>query len=91
MVPFLAEQGILKKHILCVHEGIKPHKCDLCGKAFSRQSAVNDHVKIFHEGIKDFQCDLCGKEFNHKSHLNRHKKNVHEKSENQTLISESIF
>lgn len=47
-------------------------KCDLCGKAFVTQVALNKHRKKTHQGTKEFMCQLCDRTFNTQSSLTRH-------------------
>ena len=61
--------------------GHKDHKCETCGKSFSRGYSMKKHCRKFHEGQKekkkDFKCETCGKpHFNEKS-LQRHIEKVH--------------
>ena len=44
--------GKLKKHIQCVHEKLRTHKCDLCNKAFSFKFNLKKHIRKFHGGMK---------------------------------------
>ena len=55
-----------------VHEGLKSHKCDLCGKAFCDARYLKIHVTTVHEGKKNHKCDLCDKGFTQASSLNSH-------------------
>ena len=38
----------LKRHILNIHEGIKPFKCDLCPVTFSQITNLRDHYRKMH-------------------------------------------
>ena len=40
----------LKRHVECVHEGIKPWKCVACDANFSEKSKLTMHYTKFHEG-----------------------------------------
>ena len=68
----------LNHHINTVHEGIKPHKCDTCGKAYPKQYQLQRHIKTIHEGHKPFNCDDCGKSFSQSHYLKSHIMAVHE-------------
>uniref|UniRef100_A0A8C5ZVA7 C2H2-type domain-containing protein n=1 Tax=Marmota marmota marmota TaxID=9994 RepID=A0A8C5ZVA7_MARMA len=47
------------------------HKCDECGKAFSRPSYLRTHVKT-HSGEKPYACRFCGKTFLRSYSLTEH-------------------
>ncbi|XP_040922273.1 zinc finger protein 436-like [Toxotes jaculatrix] len=68
----------LKTHEV-IHSGVKPHRCDLCPKAYMRTNDLEHHKKTVHvEGSAEPQrpssllCDFCGKEFKCRSQLAIH-------------------
>jgi uncharacterized Zn-finger protein len=45
-----------------LHLGIRPYKCDICGKSYSQSGNLAYH-KSTHAGVKSHVCHLCGKAF----------------------------
>ena len=47
------------------------HKCEICGKDFSKQNHLMYHFSI-HTGEAAYQCPICYKSFTHPSSLTKH-------------------
>ena len=67
----------LKRHILCVHENIKPFECPICKLRFKEKSKMKSHIQNLHEEKTLIQCSMCVQRFSHASSLKRHVSNVH--------------
>ena len=68
----------LKRHIKEVHEGLKEHVCEMCGRAFSQKGDMKKHYETVHlKQPKLKTCEICGKTFSAVS-LPRHIRQVHE-------------
>ena len=65
----LVTKQFLEKHLL-KHLEARPHKCNVCDKAFKRISHLGEHKKIHKKPL--FDCGQCEKAFLNNSKLNRH-------------------
>jgi KRAB domain-containing zinc finger protein len=66
-------QALLSRHVREVHDRIKNHACDICGRRFANSNARNDHRRT-HTGERPCVCHLCGKAFKTKASLFVHSK-----------------
>ncbi|XP_048205589.1 zinc finger protein 64-like [Perognathus longimembris pacificus] len=60
----------MERH-LKIHTGDKPHKCDTCGKCFSRKDKLKTHTRC-HTGQKPYKCKTCDYAAADSSSLNKH-------------------
>ena len=67
----------LKRHVLSVHEGVKPHKCTICEARYISPCFLKSHMLSAHQSDKPYKCELCKAKFKIQPHLNKHMKNVH--------------
>ncbi|XP_046604399.1 zinc finger protein 2 homolog isoform X1 [Neodiprion virginianus] len=63
----------LKEHNQSVHEGVRPHQCDVCGRMFHRSSNMKAH-RMKHFGHK---CSQCEEIFQTVRLLTNHMQDVH--------------
>ena len=54
-------------HIVSVHEGKKPFKCDMCDANLKQQG----HIASVHENKKPFRCEICSISFGRKPNLKK--------------------
>ncbi|CAB3257552.1 unnamed protein product [Arctia plantaginis] len=66
----------LEKHME-IHDADKRKCfCDMCGKNYPTNNALNRHKKHKHYGVS-YDCDVCGKQYIKKGSLKTHKLKVH--------------
>ncbi|XP_028156447.1 zinc finger protein 26-like [Ostrinia furnacalis] len=58
---FFKSQYDKQKHLIKVHD--TGHKCEHCGKMFTRNSFMKDHIRRTHLKEKNVPCNLCGEKF----------------------------
>ena len=78
-ITFYETKGSLTIHQTSVHEGKKPHMCELCGASFARRQKMKSHVATVHEGKKPHQCSICNACFSSKHNMTCHIASAHEK------------
>ncbi|OWF39417.1 zinc finger protein 62 homolog [Mizuhopecten yessoensis] len=59
---------------MSVHTGVRPYDCNLCGKSYPTQGALNTHRKIHKECMptRQFHCNVCNLHFGILSKMKRH-------------------
>ena len=48
-----ARNGTLQLHITTVHDGLKPHKCEVCGTAYGQKGDLKRHKLRAHPNNSD--------------------------------------
>ena len=68
----------LKRHIIAIHEKLRPYSCKYCEKTFNDAGAVRRHQAI-HEakGERKFACSVCKKTYTTESYRRWHMKIAH--------------
>ena len=57
----------LNQHNELVHEGKRPHKCEICNKGFCYKKDFKKHTDSVHERKRPYQCSTCNGKFTVKS------------------------
>lgn len=71
-IPF-TNQNDLKIHKKRLHsDGLKPHICTVCKKAFAKSCDLKKHQRI-HTGERPYICHICDKTFTHPTSLRNHR------------------
>ncbi|KAJ6629281.1 Zinc finger protein [Pseudolycoriella hygida] len=71
----------LHVHMSMKHKGIKPYRCEYCGKAFATTKSVGVHLQVHHFGRSDkYLCLPCKSYFRGADDLSNHNALVHKKS-----------
>ena len=76
----------LTRHIDTVYLGLKPYKCDICGKSFGEKGTLDNHIASKHtKGLKLVECPEpdCGKTFKNSKELNIHIRKFHTVTDHQ--------
>ena len=69
----------IKNHLVAVHEGKKPLKCEFCSSEFVLKSLLSVHIKNIHSTVKTpFKCSKCNEGFRLKNEMKMHVALVHE-------------
>ena len=72
--------GMMKKHLVAVHEKIKNNVCEDCGSAFATKSNLSGHIEsVHHKGDTQMKCEQCPYVAACKAYLKTHMYSVHNK------------
>ena len=61
--------------------------CEICGKYFSKISALKLHSKTVHDKVRTFNCELCERTFGQKHNLKTHISAVHDNTKRYSCDS----
>ncbi|XP_065065660.1 uncharacterized protein LOC135691653 isoform X1 [Rhopilema esculentum] len=76
-----SNKSVLEMHVITIHQGLRPFKCNMCKDTFNIQGLLLRHQRELHqmdvdlpEDQRKYLCkeDGCGKKFSLQSDLNKH-------------------
>ena len=73
---FVSGKRYLQDHIMMVHKGLPPYRCDVCLKGFTTLANFKSHI-LLHGTERPFNCSHCNKGFAQKGNFLRHLKGIH--------------
>ncbi|XP_065069983.1 zinc finger protein 677-like isoform X3 [Rhopilema esculentum] len=73
---FVSGRRYLQDHIMMVHKGMPPYRCDVCLKGFTTLANFKSHI-LLHGTERPFNCRECNRGFAQKGNFLRHLKGVH--------------
>ena len=59
----LTKRYLLNRHIVSVHEGIKPVECKICCAKLSSKKYLDHHIASVHNGKRPFKCNIYNVKF----------------------------
>ncbi|XP_061437441.1 zinc finger E-box-binding homeobox 2-like [Lethenteron reissneri] len=65
------ESGPLLPRHKYEHAGRRPHRCEVCSKAFRHKQHLIEHSRL-HSGEKPYRCGRCGRRFSHSGGYSQH-------------------
>lgn len=75
----------LRRHVGCVHLGLKEYTCKTCGAEFGKKDNLQRHLLTHREDLP-FSCGACDKRFSRRETLSSHILNVHKISNPHQLV-----
>lgn len=61
-------------HIQTIHEGVREHNCNDCGKQFSVRFSLLRHIRQVHTKVQPYQCQFCPLKFSDWTTKGRHER-----------------
>ncbi|XP_057661577.1 zinc finger protein OZF-like isoform X25 [Diorhabda carinulata] len=67
----LCSKVSLQEHMIAVHQGLKPHKCEICNQSFANRTTLKLHERR-HTGERPYRCTYCLRAFTQSHSLKMH-------------------